>query len=290
MGIPEILTAVFPAHHFKRVRFMGEGMDSRAYLVDEMYVFRFPKREEVARNLAKEVALLPHLQHLPLRVPDFRFTGQNPVNGLPFAGYSLLQGVEWQEAHFLAQTPEAQTATLQLLGGFLAELHQFDVDTALRLGVEIVNSFQDYQETYQDLQTALFPRLSLPLRTQIDRRFTAFLTNAPNFQYTNSLIHDDFSSDHILCDPATGLPQSVLDFGDVAVGDPDLDLKYLYAEMGPSFIERLLAEGHYQTSTDPTVLLEKLSFFTFCETIQDVLHEHEDDPKQAATKLQTLFQ
>ncbi|MFD1142975.1 phosphotransferase family protein [Larkinella insperata] len=289
MLVAELLTTVFPDQNFQSARYLGEGMDSQTYLVDEGYVFRFPKREEVARNLTKEIALLPHLQHLPLRVPDFQFLGQHPETGLPFVGYPLLRGVEWQANHFPEQPPANQTLTLRLLGSFLTELHRFDVATAMRLGVEINDSFQDYRETYQEIQTDLFPFLTPSLRTFIDRRFRAFLANPRHFRYTNALIHDDFSSDHILCDPATGVPRSVIDFGDVAVGDPDLDLKYLYAERGRSFIERLLAEGHYQTPTDPEVLLEKLDFFTFCETIQDALHEHQGDPERAAAALQSSW-
>ena len=289
MSLPEILATVFPEQNFKSAHFLGEGMDSLAYLVDGAYVFRFPKREEVAQNLAKEIALLPHLQHLPLRVPDFQFVGQHPENGLPFVGYPLLKGVEWQESHFLSQPPKNQTKALGLLGRFLMELHRFDVDTALQLGIEISETYQDYIKDYEEIQAKLFPFSSPLLRDLINQRFTAFLANPKHFQYTNCLIHDDFSSNHILCDPETGMPQSVIDFGDVPVGDPDLDLKYLYAELGRSFIERLLAEGHYKTPTDPEVLLEKLDFFNFCEAFQDVLHEHEDDPEQAAITLQAVL-
>ncbi|GAB3335891.1 phosphotransferase [Larkinella ripae] len=288
-SVLDILARAFPDQAFKTARFLGEGMDNRAYLVDDQFIFRFPKRAEVARHLTRELALLPHLQHLPLRVPNVQFVGTNPENRLPFAGYPLLPGRTWNETDFGQQSPEHQTKTLQLIGGFLTELHRFDVEQAIRLGVEIHHSQEDYQTDYEELQTDLYPFLAPSQRNRIDERFRAYLGNPLHFQYPNRLIHDDFSSDHILCDPATGWPQSVIDFGDVAIGDPDLDLKYVYDELGRPFVERLLSEGHYQTATPPALLMQKLAFFNFCEALMDALDELAGSPARLAPALDALL-
>lgn len=289
MSTLEVLNHVFPKQSFKQMRFLGEGLDSRAYLVDERYVFRFPKRAEVARSLTREIALLPHLQNLPLRVPDFQFVGNHPETGMPFVGYPLLNGIEWSEQTFDSQPPDQQAESLERIGGFLTQLHRFDVDRALQLGVDIQDSRQDYLDTYREIQTDLFPLLTPEQQHRIHQRFDAFLADERNVEYTNCLIHDDFSTDHILSDPKTGIPRAVIDFGDVAVGDPDLDLKYLYDELGQSFIGRLLASGHYQTPTEPTVLIAKLRFFNFCEVIQDAFDQHGGNPQPIRAALSLLL-
>ncbi|WP_460638232.1 phosphotransferase family protein [Larkinella harenae] len=289
MPILDLLARVFPDRPFQKARFLGAGLDSQTFLVDDQYVFRFPKREEVARNLAKEIALLPHLQDLPLQIPCFQFTGIHPENGLPFVGYPILKGTEGDITVFQRQTPEQQEQTLAAIGNFLTQLHAFQAERALQLGVELLDSRQDYQDAYQEIQTTLLPVLTLRQQRQVSQRFDAFLSDSRHFTDTNCLIHDDFSADHILCNPETGIPQGVIDFGDVAVGDPDLDLKYLYAEYGPEFIDRLLATGHYQTPTEPVILTKKLKFFNFFEAVMDVLDLYTGNSSQVRATLNLLL-
>src|SRR5581483_8890209 len=63
----------FPELAVREVAFLGAGVDSAAYLVNDAWVFRFPKRAEVARALRREIALLPKLaDQLPVAIPRFR--------------------------------------------------------------------------------------------------------------------------------------------------------------------------------------------------------------------------
>ncbi|MGA0556686.1 phosphotransferase family protein [Larkinella sp. VNQ87] len=283
-----LLLQVFPEQSFKTARFIGEGMDSQAFRVNDHYVFRFPKRADVAENLLKEIALLPHLHNLPLAVPAFEWIGEDPETGWPFVGYPFLDGTPWTFGRFQIQSADQQEIVLQSLGNFLTSLHTFDLKTARQLGISEADPFQDYQADYQLWQDTVYPLLPVAIQNRISRRFESFLADARYFQYTPSLIHDDFSSDHILCDPETGFPRAVIDFGDIALGDPDLDLKYLYDEAGQPFIERMLTGSHYQTATEPVVLWEKLAFFNFCEAIQDALDAYSDQPDKLVAALSQL--
>ncbi len=83
----------FPELPVRDVAFLGAGLDSDAYLVNDEWVFRFPKREAVARALNREVALLSKLAgRLPVATPRFAHIGHQTGSGLLFAGYRLIRG------------------------------------------------------------------------------------------------------------------------------------------------------------------------------------------------------
>jgi aminoglycoside 2''-phosphotransferase len=64
------IARAFPELPVRDIAFLGAGMDSDAYLVDDEWVFRFPKREAAARALGREAAVLPKLAgRLPVATP-----------------------------------------------------------------------------------------------------------------------------------------------------------------------------------------------------------------------------
>ena len=283
--IAVLITNSFPDLPVSSIEFIGEGMDSRAYVVNKEYVFRFPKRQEVGANLLKEIGLLPYLQTLPLQVPDLTFTAHDPATGWPFAGYRMLKGEEWSRARFTHQSAVDQQTGLQIIGRFITALHSVNIELALQLGVTEIDSCGDYLDTFDDIKNGLYPYLSPGQRQVTEGRFNNYFNIVALHPPAHALIHGDLSKDHILCNPESGQPQGIIDFVDVAVSDPDLDLKYLYEEMGPPFIQQLLRQGYYQSDLPETYLLEKLSFYNFCETFRDTMDRHQDNMKEAAAAL-----
>ena len=60
----------FPEVELGSLRLLGEGWDNTVWLVDERWVFRFPRREVVIPGFERELAVLPRLaERLPLSVP-----------------------------------------------------------------------------------------------------------------------------------------------------------------------------------------------------------------------------
>ena len=87
--VTSILQSQFSDLAPARVVFLGEGCDSFAFEVNDDWVFRFPKRDDVARQLAIESRVLPVLAaRSPLRLPVFSFHGRpSDAFPFPFAGY-----------------------------------------------------------------------------------------------------------------------------------------------------------------------------------------------------------
>jgi aminoglycoside phosphotransferase (APT) family kinase protein len=91
-----LIRTQFPEVELGSLRLLGEGWDNTVWLVDERWVFRFPRREVVIPGFERELAVLPHLAELlPLTVPAPVFHGR-PADGFPwpFSGAALVPGRE----------------------------------------------------------------------------------------------------------------------------------------------------------------------------------------------------
>ena len=74
------------------VESLGEGFRNYAILVNGEWVFRFPKSQQGADELNKEIQLLPLLVgHVKVSIPQFEYIGRQ-CNGYPFVGYRKVQG------------------------------------------------------------------------------------------------------------------------------------------------------------------------------------------------------
>src|SRR3954447_4588923 len=88
----ELITSQFP--EFERVEPLGQGWDYTAFLVDDAYVFRFPRRAVVLPGMEREIATLPRVS-LPVAVPTPLFLG-TPADECPwpFFGAPFIPGDE----------------------------------------------------------------------------------------------------------------------------------------------------------------------------------------------------
>lgn len=96
----------FPGVAGRTVRRLSEGWDRSVWLVDDQWVFGFPRRAAVLPGLAREIEFLPRLAPLlPLAVPVPTFIGE-PADGFPwpFWGAPFVPGLESCELGPAART------------------------------------------------------------------------------------------------------------------------------------------------------------------------------------------
>lgn len=233
------------------ISYLSEGWDSVACLVDERLVFRFPKRASVQRRLQREISLLPLLAaRLPLPIPQFRYIGQ-PDAHFPyiFVGYERLAGdsvMEWPDQIWQADWWQ------QPLAAFVTALHAVPLEQARAQGVGnfslvgpllgIVDEPPSWramiEDYHQQTRQRVYPLIDGAAQAALSQRFESFLADQRNFAFTSVLLHADLGEDHVLIDAAARRVTGVIDFGDMAIGDPALDVW-----------PRLLP--HYGGQTDP---------------------------------------
>jgi aminoglycoside phosphotransferase (APT) family kinase protein len=237
-AVEALLAAQAPALQPGTIRYLNEGWDSWVYAARDgeggEWILRFPKKAEVARRLEREIALLPLLApRLPLLVPRFEWVGR-PGAGYPhrFAGYPRLPGrpaIECAEDAFDA------AALGSALGAFLAALHGFPVAEARRLGIEPDDAGTPDEDAEDARQMLAGIGSALPPRERAAA--LALLGRPPPASEAAVLAHTDFFLEHVVVD--RGRPVGVIDWSDVAIGDPGVDLGGLYSWMG----EPMLAAG-----------------------------------------------
>lgn len=249
------IASAFPALAIRSLRFLAEGWDSAAWEVNGDLVFRFPKRAEVGEWLRREIAVLPLLgPTLPVPAPRFAYVAEpSAAYPHPFAGYRKLPGVPLAEAPAAIVQPERLAAQV---GGFLTVLHRFPVARAVARGVPDASP-EAWHAQYAAMLAALrplFPRMTPAERERTDRLFAAYLDNPQHARFTPVLVHRDLGGDHLLLDPRTGNLAAVIDWGDIAIGDPAQDCCGLPAAWLPTLL------AHYGGTIDAT-FADRVAFY-----------------------------
>jgi aminoglycoside 2''-phosphotransferase len=265
----QIITQIetnFPQFKVWQLSKLGEGWDHQAYQVNNDYVFRFPKSKEVSKNLAKEICILPKIQNrINLTIPNFELIGFDSNTETLFVGYKQIKGTFLTKQVFDDLPAEIQEKSLSEIALFFGDLHTVAIEEIEDCNLEIIDFYQDYQQDYRILNDSIFEQITLEEKEVIERIFCDYLDNSENFNYIPCLLHNDLSSDHIIFDTYSNRVNGIIDFGDLAIGDPDYDLMYLLDDLGNDFIERLFK---YYPYTDRDRLRRKLKFFQIADAVQ----------------------
>jgi aminoglycoside phosphotransferase (APT) family kinase protein len=180
------------------------GYDFEVAIVDDDWVFRFPRRSGVGEALEAEIALLPALAPtLTVDVPLFEHVSRAPL----FVGYRLIRGEP-----LVDEDADGVRA-------FLEALHAFDV---AGLPVPRPGWVEAYRDQCAEFERLVFPLLDKDRRAQAKRLFGDVETLV---DFEPALLHADLGPAHLLV--RDGRLAGVIDWGDARVGDPALDYAWL---------------------------------------------------------------
>jgi len=183
---------------------IDNGYDFEVAIVDDEWVFRFPRRAAVEEALELEIALLPALAPaLPVEIPSFEYTSRNPL----FVGYRLIRG-----RPLVDEDAEGVYA-------FLQALHAHD---ASELPLELHDWVEAYREQCAEFERLVFPLVDVDRLAQAKRLFGDVETLV---DFEPVLIHADLGPEHLLV--RDGRLAGVIDWGDMRLGDPALDYGWL---------------------------------------------------------------
>jgi aminoglycoside phosphotransferase (APT) family kinase protein len=221
-----------------------EGWDSSVLEVDGEWIVRVPRREQVRAWIRREAALLPELAPaLPAAVPRFEVIEDS--SQIFFVAYRKLGGDRIGSSPGTSLAPQ--------LGNFLAALHTFPRERAIRAGLPDVDAegWLAQQVVFADrCKEQVMPLLDEHDRRQARRMFDELVSSWDGSLET-VLIHADLGPAHILCRGSSLC--GVIDWSDARLGDPALDFAWLLHGTSEPFAAALLETYAARRPLDPTL-------------------------------------
>jgi aminoglycoside phosphotransferase (APT) family kinase protein len=256
-----LIESQFPDLPVTSIRYLHEGWDSAAFLVNEAWIFRFPKRRERQAWLESEVAVLQLLgrQPLELSIPVPVYLGQaSSLYPCGFMGYRLIDGIQGDTAQ-LHQVEREDSA--RRFGRFLAALHSVDVREAVACGVRPhesrLKALLAETITTHDMIWGKLPR---ELKELCQPYLEGNCAVPEISELRHCLVHGDLVDEHVLLN-GEGAVTGLIDWGDACLSDPAVDFSGLYAWLGEEFVRDVLK--HYSLSWGAS-FLEQIRFRGRC--------------------------
>ncbi len=236
---------------------LGEGWDFSTFLVDDAWVFRFPKRRQCARQLAREHRLLEALAGTmagappsaigtmagePIAIPRHRYYVREPVDfALAYVGYPFLRG----DALIDCRQDEIDRIEIgRQLGDFLRCLHAAAPTRAPRIYHDTFPS--DLVDFRRELAHA-----EAVLPASIATACTRLLSHTPRPDLTPPrFVHGDLGAEHILVDRGRNRITAIIDWGDAGWGNPIGDLVGLWAWGGDAAVTAAVPNARALSPSD----------------------------------------
>lgn len=224
------------------------GWDSRVLLAlddaGDQWIFRFPRRAEVAQEMGRERRLLALLRgRLGVEVPHWRV--DTVIEGQLVVGYRALHG------HPAAYEPEGAGdfryvlpippphRYSRTLATALVALHAIDpVEVAHTLGTAMPSTTEIRSEHARVLYRCAD---TFPQAAALRRRWEGQLGDDELWSFDPRLRHGDVHPEHTMVDGRGGLT-GIIDWTDAGLGDPASDFVDPRFAFGPLFGARLLSD------------------------------------------------
>ncbi|WP_067467687.1 phosphotransferase [Actinomadura macra] len=228
--VARLLDEAFPDLRGAPVERLAAGWDNTVFLVDGAWAFRFPRREIAVPGVEREIAALPVLApRLPLPVPVPHYVGRpSAVFPWPFWGGRMIAGRELAEV----RPPDARRVRVAAeTGAFLRALH--DPALAEEAGPHLPNDPLGRADVAKRASMALERLRNLAAQGlwRTDAAVTGLLAEAGRGDAAGGVpvvCHGDLHVRHLLLRP-DGRAAGVIDWGDVCLADPGVDLSLAYA-------------------------------------------------------------
>ena len=219
---------------------IGEGYDSKAYLVNGEYIFKVKYSANKKKGYEKEKSIYDFLnQNLVtnIKVPNIEYSYIS--DEISILGYKLVKGTFLTPEIYSTMSTEEQELLKKDIAYFLRQMHDLDYTD---INSYAIDNKQNVLEEYQLLKTTIYNSLT-DIEKQYIENFMQRLNSTTIFDGKKCLCHNDFSSNHLLLDENNRLC-GIIDFGDSGIIDEYCDFIYLLEdseeEIGPNFGEDIL--------------------------------------------------
>ncbi|WP_307311616.1 phosphotransferase family protein [Neobacillus driksii] len=252
------------------------GQNNDVLIVNESFVFRFPKYQRGLESLKKETEIVEAIKNkvsIPIPSPIYQ-SFEKWEAGKVFVGYEFIQGSPfWKSSFDSIKDEEVLKRLASQLVNFLTEIHSFDKN---KLPLEETNPREQMLDLYQRIQNKLFPFMREEAQRQISHSFETFLYSEACSNLTTTLVHGDFGATNILWDPTTYTISGIIDFGGSGMGDLAYDFAGILSSYGEDFFTMCL--NLYPNGAE---IAERVRFYGSTFALQEALHGVENDDIEA---------
>ncbi|HEX2188854.1 MAG TPA: aminoglycoside phosphotransferase family protein [Longimicrobiaceae bacterium] len=251
-GAAALLASRLPGADGRPLEPLGEGDYCLAFRWGSRVV-RAAKHPAAAAALRREACVLAEVAGLlPLPVPRPEYHA--PPGCPPFTVHDEVRGEVLTREGWEGMPAPARTRAASDLAAFLRALHSLPAEVGDRCGLERLDAASKARSLRGSCAEGLHARLDRETRDRLDAALAGWSSPAPGAAPEAVLLHRDVAPGHLLCDPATGRLTGVIDFGDVALGEPARDFVYVYEDFGPAILAEVLAA--YAGERAPALLPE----------------------------------
>lgn len=201
------------------VEFLGAGWDFYNWLINDCWVFRFPKRHSDIDTLVHERRILNRL-NLSVKTPRFEFWVDRPQDfHKPFGGYAYLEGSPLID--FACDSCDL-TRIGRTMGEVLTELHQQSLTPPL----VPVDPLTLWTEGFVEIVRRTQPDLGVDIENQLTHAFSSYrFRERTSHQVTT---HNDLGVEHILMSDRTNVV-GLIDWADSATANGFVDFAGIWA-------------------------------------------------------------
>lgn len=213
---------------------IGEGYDSKAYLVNNEYIFKIKFSANKKKGYEKEKAIYDFLNknmNTNIKIPNIEYSYIS--DDLSILGYKQIKGKFLTPELYNNMTEEEKENLKTDIALYLRQMHDLDYKEIEEYKID---NKQNVLEEYELLKNTIYDSLSDIEKMYIEN-FMKRLYTTQVFNGKKCLCHNDFSCNHLLLDnnKLTG----IIDFGDSGIIDEYCDFTYLLEdseeELGSDF-------------------------------------------------------
>ncbi|WP_242154688.1 phosphotransferase family protein [Sphingomonas sp. BAUL-RG-20F-R05-02] len=248
----DLVRETFPTLAIQTLRLDQSGGDHLLLIVNDELAFRFPRAG--MHDVRLETEVLRQLRHRSLlRLPNYDHVDPDGR----FGGYRFIDGVALTPERFEALGVAGRANVLAEAAQFLIALHDLPQAEVAWSG--------DWPRTWTAAQFAarfLVERLPImvayapQLAAPLEAFYKSYRLDCPPHL---AIVHGDLVCEHLLIDSARSSLAGIIDFGDVALGDPAQDLLGFW-NYGSEAVARIV-KRYDPCNNDPGLLRRSYNHF-----------------------------
>ncbi len=257
------IASEFPDLKYNSAKLVTHGWDNNIIILDDAFVFRFPRNDEYVNKFKTEVKLIKYLQDkVSIAIPNYKYLSKDNS----FGGYPLIAGDVLKPELLESQPDNVKEKIAVDLADFLTKIHQTPKGVIDEMSTP--NGAWNYdhvKKLYAEIKETLYPILSEDEINWLDVQFQNYFSLKGEVKM--SLIHSDLNNGNILFNVKACRLSGILDFADAEYNDSALDFSPLL-DYGEDFMRSVI--NHYKGFKDED-LMQRAKFRRLVGMVENML-------------------